>query len=195
MNRNVECTILWQICAFRQDLRMGRGTGTKFFILLWKNLIIKVGTRLNFRHWSSLLSSPEAALADVNTGGDFEALYFFILLIIPLTHHKLYFLSITLPYQLTHHVWQTTFYECIGARAHHSVCGHRGASHRGRRSSESKVCLTFPKTHCFFAHNSLLKILETSPCAITSIEVVFTVLWIVIQKESNAIQRRLNILI
>ena len=122
------------------------------------------------------LSSPEAALADVNTGGDFEALYFFILLIIPLTHHKLYFLSITLPYQLTHHVWQTTFYECIGARAHHSVCGHRGASHRGRRSSESKVCLTFPKTHCIFAHNSLLKILETSPRAITSIEVVFTVL-------------------
>ena len=49
MNRNVECTILWQICAFRQDLRMGRGTGTKFFILLWKNLIIKVGTKLNFQ--------------------------------------------------------------------------------------------------------------------------------------------------
>ena len=52
MNRNVECTILWRICAFRQDLRMGRGTGTKFFILLWKNLIIKVGYK-NFRHWSS----------------------------------------------------------------------------------------------------------------------------------------------
>ena len=154
---------------------MGRGTGTKFFILLWKNLIIKVGeTKLTLTLIINFY--PEAALADVNTGGDFEALYFFILLIIPLTHHKLYFLSITLPYQLTHHVWQTTFYECIGARAHHSVCGHRGASHRGRRSSESKVCLTFPKTHCIFAHNSLLKILEISTNAITSIEVVFTVL-------------------
>ena len=75
---------------------MGRGTGTKFFILLWKNLIIKVGeTKLTLT--LIITFYPEAALADVNTGGDFESLYFlFILFILPphLTHHKLYFLSI-----------------------------------------------------------------------------------------------------
>ena len=31
---------------FRDYLRMGRGTGTKFFILLWKNLIIKVSENI-----------------------------------------------------------------------------------------------------------------------------------------------------
>ena len=57
-----------------------------------------------------------------------------------LTHHKLYFLSIT--FMLPNQRW-TKFYECKGTRPHHPVCGHCGTSHRGRRSPKSKVCLTF----------------------------------------------------
>ena len=58
-----------------------RGTGTKFFILLWKNLIIKVERQHLFvylchpEHRVLMFSRTEAALADVDTRGDFQSYF------------------------------------------------------------------------------------------------------------------------